>query len=198
MKRIVLNSGLAAALFLALNATEAVTSGEPFVAGEFAVDLFETALLALAVVATAYSAQEIRDARIERTRLLTTLSLAHAEREKWRSAAQVHIDGLAAAIRQQFAAWRLTPGECDVAILMLKGLSHKESAKVRNSSDATVRQQAAAIYAKSGLANRAGLAAYFLDDLFPQPSDRQETAKTSLGLVQGGLAAAVEPRQQLS
>ena len=198
MKRIVLYSGLAVALFLALNATEAVTSGEPFVAGEFAVDLFETALLALAVVATAYSAQEIRDARIERTRLLTTLSLAHAEREKWRSAAQVHIDGLAAAIGQQFAAWRLTAGECDVAILMLKGLSHKEIAKVRNSSDATVRQQAAAIYAKSGLANRAGLAAYFLDDLFPQASDRQDTAKTSLALVQGGLAAAAEPRQQLS
>ena len=198
MKRIVLYSGLAAALFLALNATEAVTSGEPFVAGEFAVDLFETALLALAVVATAYSAQEIRDARIERTRLLTTLSLAHAEREKWRSAAQVHIDGLAAAIRQQFAAWRLTAGECDVAILMLKGLSHKEIAKVRNSSDATVRQQAAAIYAKSGLANRAELAAYFLDDLFPQASDRQDTAKTSLALVQGRLAAAAEPRQQLS
>ena len=61
----------------------------------------------------------------------------------------------------------LTASECDVASLMLKGLSHKEIAQIRNSSAATVRQQAAAIYGKSGLTSRAELAAYFLEDLFP-------------------------------
>ncbi len=172
MKRIAIYSALALLLFLFLAATETIGSSEPFSIVEFAFDLFEMALLALAVVFTSYSAQEIRDARIDRNDLLGKLSAAHADGEKWRSTALVHTNGLGSAIRQQFAAWRLTASECDVASLMLKGLSHKEIAQIRNSSAATVRQQAAAIYGKSGLTSRAELSAYFLEDLFPSESDR--------------------------
>ena len=67
---------------------------------------------------------------------------------------------------------------------MLKGLSHKEIAKLRNSSAVTVRQQAAAVYAKSGLSSRAELAAYFLEDLFPSESERQNLPQTILELVE--------------
>jgi DNA-binding NarL/FixJ family response regulator len=52
-----------------------------------------------------------------------------------------------------------------VALLLLKGLSFKEIAQVRNASERTVRQQALAVYAKSGLGGRAELAAFFLEDL---------------------------------
>ncbi len=172
MNRIAVYSGLALALFLALAAMETIKSDEAFSIVEFVTDLFEMALLALAVVATSYFAQEMREVRSERNELLDKLSAARAEGEKWRSTARVHINGLGSAIRLQFADWRLTAGESDVALLMLKGLSHKEIAEVRNSSAATVRQQAAAIYGKSGLSSRAELAAYFLEDLFPSESDR--------------------------
>lgn len=172
MKRIVVYSGLAVLLFLTLAATETIGSSDPFSLVEFGSDLFEMALLALAVVFTSYSTQEIREARIEQKDLLDKLSAARADGEKWRSTALVHANGLSSAIRQQFAAWRLTASECDVASLMLKGLSHKEIAQIRNSSAATVRQQAAAIYGKSGLASRAELSAYFLEDLFPSESER--------------------------
>jgi DNA-binding CsgD family transcriptional regulator len=172
MKRTAIFSGLALALFLALVGMETIKSDEPFSLIEFATDLFETALLAMAVIATSYFAQELREARVERDELVGKLTAARAEGERWRSAARVHIDGLGSAILQQFADWRLTPGESDVAILMLKGLSHKEIAGLRNSSAATVRQQAAAIYLKSGLTSRAELAAYFLEDLFPAQGDR--------------------------
>jgi len=167
MKRVAIYSGLAVVLFVALVVSEALSNDEPFSIADFGTDLFEMGLLALAVVFTTYSAQEIREGRIERSDLIGKLSIAREEGEKWRSTALVHANGLGSAIQKQFADWRLTASECDVATLMLKGLSHKEIAQVRNSSAATVRQQAAAIYGKSGLASRAELAAYFLEDLFP-------------------------------
>ena len=48
---------------------------------------------------------------------------------------------------------------------MLKGLSHREVAEVRATSEATVRQQALVVYRKSGLRNRSDLSAFFLEDL---------------------------------
>lgn len=172
MKRTAIYSGLALALFLALVGMETIKSDEPFSLLEFSSDLFEMALLAMAVVATSYFSQEMREVRGERDSLIGKLSAARAEGEKWRSTARVHVRGLGSAIRQQFADWRLTAGESEIALLMLKGLSHKEIAEVRHSSAATVRQQAVAIYGKSGLSSRAELAAYFLEDLFPSDGER--------------------------
>ena len=54
---------------------------------------------------------------------------------------------------------------------MLKGMSLKEIAIARDTSEATVRQQAQAIYRKSGLSGRAELAAYFLESLFEEAED---------------------------
>jgi DNA-binding CsgD family transcriptional regulator len=59
----------------------------------------------------------------------------------------------------------LTEAEKEVGLLMLKGLSHKEIANIRNSSEKTVRQQAGAVYAKSGLEGKGQLSAFFLEDL---------------------------------
>jgi DNA-binding NarL/FixJ family response regulator len=53
--------------------------------------------------------------------------------------------------------------------LLLKGLSHKEIANLRSTSEATIRQQAASIYQKSSLSGRAALSAFFLEDLLDQP-----------------------------
>jgi DNA-binding NarL/FixJ family response regulator len=52
-----------------------------------------------------------------------------------------------------------------VGLLLLKGLSLKEAAEARQTSERTVRQQALAVYRKAGLAGRAELAAFFLEDL---------------------------------
>ncbi len=182
MKRTVIYSGLVLALFLALVGMETIKSDEPISPFELGTDLFEMALLAMAVVATSYVSHEMRDARVERNELIGKLMAARADGEKWRSTARVHVRGLGSAIRQQFADWRLTAGESEIALLMLKGLSHKEIAEVRQSSAATVRQQAAAIYGKSGLSSRAELAAYFLEDLFPSEEERGPGALRTLTL----------------
>ncbi len=65
----------------------------------------------------------------------------------------------------QFEKWSLTPGEKDVGVLLIKGLSMKEIADIRKSNESTVRQQASSIYKKSGVGGRQELAAFFLDDL---------------------------------
>ena len=73
--------------------------------------------------------------------------------------------GLGDQIDRQFAAWGLTAAEREVALLMLKGLRHKEIASMRATSERTVRQQALTIYKKAGLDGRTDLAAFFLEDL---------------------------------
>ncbi|MBW2281204.1 MAG: response regulator transcription factor [Deltaproteobacteria bacterium] len=83
------------------------------------------------------------------------------------------LKGLGDAIDAQFGRWKLTPAEREVALLMLKGLSHKEISAARESSERTVRQQARAIYAKANLSGRAALSAFFLEDLL-LPVDQRE------------------------
>lgn len=69
-------------------------------------------------------------------------------------------------IDNQFKIWGFTKSETDIALLIIKGLSMKEIAELRGSSEATVRQQSISIYKKSKTENRIQLSAYFLEDLF--------------------------------
>lgn len=65
--------------------------------------------------------------------------------------------------------WLLSPGEKDVALLLIKGLAMKEIAVIRNTQEKTVRQQATNIYKKSGLSGRQELSAFFLEDILSTP-----------------------------
>ncbi|MCB9559138.1 MAG: LuxR family transcriptional regulator [Kofleriaceae bacterium] len=90
---------------------------------------------------------------------------ARGEAEAWKREAGEHLRGLGVAIDAQLTRWQLTGAEREIALLLLKGLSLKEIAGVRETSERTVRQQALAVYRKSGLGGRAELAAFFLEDL---------------------------------
>ena len=71
---------------------------------------------------------------------------------------------LAELAQEQFRAWSLTDTEQEVALLLLKGLSFKEIAAVRDTLEKTVRQQASSIYRKSGLGGRHAFSAWFIED----------------------------------
>jgi len=103
--------------------------------------------------------------RDEHVKVIRDLELARAQGQRWRSEARSYLDGLGQAIEGQFSRWNLTEAEREVALLMLKGLSHKEIATVRAVSERTVREQSRSVYSKSGLTGRAGLSAFFLEDL---------------------------------
>ena len=104
-------------------------------------------------------------ARGEAQRLRASLAERKAERDAWMSAAHKSLEGLGAAIDAQFNEWHLTPAEREVALLLLKGYSHKHAAAETGRSERTVRQHATVIYQKAGLGSRAELAAFFLDAL---------------------------------
>jgi DNA-binding CsgD family transcriptional regulator len=72
---------------------------------------------------------------------------------------------LSQVISHQFNDWQLTDSEKDVGWLLLKGLSLKEIAAIRNTLEKTVRQQASAIYKKAGLSGRHAFSAWFIEDV---------------------------------
>jgi DNA-binding CsgD family transcriptional regulator len=97
------------------------------------------------------------------------LARVRVEAEQWRQENQQLLAGLASAIDGQFRRWGLTGAESEVGLLLLKGLSHKEVAEVRRTSERTVREQARTLYRKAGLGGRASLSAFFLEDLLLPP-----------------------------
>lgn len=104
--------------------------------------------------------------------LRRSLETHRADRDRWRESAEHALDGLGRAINAQFDAWELTPAEREVALLLLKGYSHKAIARHTGRGDQTVRQHAAAAYRKASLSGRAELAAFFLEDLMLPADDR--------------------------
>lgn len=103
--------------------------------------------------------------REDHLQVIRDLEVARIQGQRWRSEARSLLSGLGLAIDAQFSRWNLTDAEREVALLLLKGLSTKEVAAVRASSERTVREQARSIYAKAGLTGRAALSAFFLEDL---------------------------------
>ena len=113
------------------------------------------------------------NAETERSRSAkAALDETQAEAARWRRRADAFIWGLGSAIEEQFNRWSLSASEKEVAMLMLKGMSHKEIADLRCTTEATTRQQARQIYKKAGLSSRRDLSAFFLEDLL-LPSQRR-------------------------
>ena len=110
----------------------------------------------------------LRDSFKIRHNLIETnqkFSAYREESEKWRAESRKYLEGLSSAIDEQLIKWELTAAEKEVAFLLLKGLSLKDVANVRNTTEKTARVQSMAIYAKAGLSSRSELSAFFLEDL---------------------------------
>lgn len=106
----------------------------------------------------------LRRSLAEEKKLSSQLQL---EAENWRSQAKKYVEGLSQTIDSQLTSWKLTQSEKEIAFLLLKGLSLKEIAEIRKTTEKTTRTQSISIYSKAGLAGRSELAAFFLEDLLP-------------------------------
>jgi DNA-binding CsgD family transcriptional regulator len=125
----------------------------------------EVALFVAAATGAVVLWWQLVRARTANVALHAHLDQARADLERFRAESQDVMRGLGEVIDRQFERWQLSPAEREVALLLLKGLSHKDVAEVRRTSERTVRQQSLAVYRKGGLAGRAELAAFFLEDL---------------------------------
>lgn len=134
------------------------------------LDIIADAVTLLLTVAStsfvALLALRVAKQQEERRLLVDDLVRARGEGETWRRKVTTHFGGLRAALDEQFGRWELTAAERDIGLLILKGLSLKEIATLRATSEATVRQQAQGVYRKSGLSGKAAFSSYFLEDLF--------------------------------
>ena len=93
------------------------------------------------------------------------LATVREDAKRWESAHETLSKGLVEAIDAQLQDWGLSAAEKEITFLIMKGLSFKEIADIRKTSEHTVRQQAATVYRKSGLEGRSQLTAFFLEDL---------------------------------
>lgn len=158
--------GLGAGCFALLLTLEIVTEGDELSLSDVLVDALSLVLTIGAAVGVALLAQRLQIQHEEKLALIRDLEVARAEGNGWRSKVRSHLAGLRAGMDKQFQEWGMTVAEREVGLLILKGLSHKEIAALRATSEATVRQQAQAIYRKAKLPGKTAFSAYFLEDLF--------------------------------
>ena len=107
--------------------------------------------------------------------LRTSLQRARLAEEKMRRCTSE----FSLVMTQHFIQWRLTPAERDVAIFLVKGLSTREIAQLRGTSEGTIKAQTNAIYRKAAVTGRTQLLSTFIEDLMDDvlvPADAMQTA----------------------
>ncbi len=83
----------------------------------------------------------------------------------YREVVQTASGRLLETVNKTFDQWGLTRSEREVALLLMKGLSVEEIARIRGAKPGTIKSQSNAIYRKAGLKGRSELAAWFMEDL---------------------------------
>jgi len=160
--------------FVGFLALELSVEDGPLTPAKVALEAFELLLIVGTAGVTALLFSQFQAHREEQAVLVDELERARSQGQAWREKAQKHIAGLSAAIQEQFEQWGLSPAESEVAMLMLKGFSHKEIARLRNAGEQTVRQQARVVYAKADVTSRHAFCAFFLEDLL-LPAEEEES-----------------------
>ena len=125
----------------------------------------EAIVVALSILAIAWLMWGLHRQRLEIRSLRQELETANspaAQADKYVLEARRKLGNV---ITQQFSEWLLTGSEIEIGWLLLKGLSLKEIAMLRNTQEKTVRQQASSIYKKAGISGRHAFSAWFIEDI---------------------------------
>ena len=152
---------LALGYFTVQDVLEDIGRGDGF--AQIALDMVVITAIA-SVLIYIYILEPLRT-RIKHKHLTAHSVSQSVELEQLSKTAKKQLRGLGAYMKAQFDDWQLTDAEQSIALLLLKGFSMKEIAQLRDVSERTIRQQATTIYSKADLPGRAGLSAFFLEDL---------------------------------
>ena len=174
--------GIGIGCFALLMTLELLTQEDEITFLEFIGDGVSILLTIGAAVGVALLIQRVHAQHEEQMALIRDLEVARAEGDGWRAKVQSHLAGLRGEMDRQFQEWGMTAAEREVAMLILKGLSHKQIATLRATSDATVRQQAQSIYRKAGLPGKTAFTAYFLEDLVAPQAGNGEPVENSFSV----------------
>ena len=127
--------------------------------------LKEALIISISVTAITWLLLGLRQQRLEIRSLRQELETASNLQTRPRKYVLEARKKLGNVVTRQFSEWLLTGSETEVGWLLLKGLSLKEIAIVRNTQEKTVRQQASSIYKKSGVSGRHAFSAWFIEDI---------------------------------
>ncbi|MCA1444131.1 helix-turn-helix transcriptional regulator [Ensifer sp. IC4062] len=166
--RTILLAGAVSAFALLLG-VEVVKEEEELTVAELLTEAVSIALLVGCSACVALLSSRLREQEAGSLDLRDKVARIRESNAQWRADLADHFQELGAAIQRQFAAWGCTQAEQEVGLLLLKGFSHKEIARIRGASEATIRQQATSVYHKAELSGRAALSAYFLEELLMPP-----------------------------
>jgi len=179
--------GVGAGAYVMLMALEFITEQDDISLGDFVVDAASMLLVITSAVGVALLVQRMQTQHEEKLNLIRDLDIARAEGDGWRTKVQSHLAGLRGEMDRQFQDWGLTGAEREVGLMILKGLSHKEIAALRATTEATVRQQAQSIYRKAELPGKTAFSAYFLEDLLTPDMMRDDPATSAAANASRGL-----------
>ncbi|MEN8205928.1 MAG: helix-turn-helix transcriptional regulator [Pseudomonadota bacterium] len=125
----------------------------------------EAIIVGMSIMAIAWLLSGLRQQRLEIRSLQQELESATNPETLPRKYVLDARKNLGTVVTRQFSEWMLTGSETEVGWLLLKGLSLKEIAIVRNTQEKTVRQQASSIYKKAGISGRHAFSAWFIEDI---------------------------------
>jgi DNA-binding CsgD family transcriptional regulator len=125
----------------------------------------EAIIVSLSILAIAWLMWGLHQQRLEIRSLQQELETANRSQTHPKKYVLEARKKLGNVVSQQFSEWLLTGSEIEVGWLLLKGLSLKEIALVRNTQEKTVRQQASSIYKKAGVSGRHAFSAWFIEDI---------------------------------
>jgi DNA-binding CsgD family transcriptional regulator len=157
-------------VFIVILGVVAVASGADLVAdlshgADTGHVIKEAVVVVISLLAIAWLLLGLHRQKLEIVSLQRELAEAH---DTQASAGEYVVEArrkLGHVVTQQFTEWGLTGSEKEVGWLLLKGLSLKEIALVRQTQEKTVRQQASSIYRKSGVSGRHAFSAWFIEDI---------------------------------
>ena len=119
------------ALFIGLELVE-----EPdLTPAQLLLELLSITRVVMSSVGVALLFRLTRRQREGHLQVLHDLEIARVQGHRWRSESRSLLNGLGAAINEQFSRWNLTDAEREAALLLLKRLSTKEIAAVRAGGD---------------------------------------------------------------
>lgn len=93
------------------------------------------------------------------------------QRDRVQRALRAASGALTDLLEERFQEWRLSAAERDVALFAIKGMSTADIARLRNTTEGTVKAQSAAIYRKAGVNSRSQLISSLVEDLFEEPKN---------------------------
>ena len=157
-------------LVISVFATSAIEIASEFATGESLVAMWDDMLwLAISAGCVLYYLYERKISSKEISELREKLKNARGKLVKIDNHSEEIANQYRAVMHKQFDAWKLSASEQDIVICMLKGLTFREIAGLRETREKTVRQQASAVYRKAGVSSRSELTAWFFEDMLDPP-----------------------------